>query len=94
MTLLGGGRCHALYSPTYPVSVLGDTKDDQARNRACTEPFPRDRAPQSHGTVCSQSSLPPPFLPRVQGRELAPASGSQFCSPSAGTKDAVKVAWQ
>lgn len=34
--------------------------------------------------------LPPPFLPRVQGRKLAPASGTWFCSPKAGPEDGAK----
>ena len=40
--------------------------------------------------VCSHSSLPPPFPAGVQGRELAPASGTWFRAPSAGAKDGTK----
>ena len=58
--------------------------------RGYTEPFPRGQAPQSHGMVCFHSSLPPPFPTGVQGRELAPASGTWFRAPSAGAKDGTK----
>lgn len=70
-----------------PVTRLGAPEDDQPGWEACTEPFPCGQAHRSHGTVCSHSLLPPPFLPRVQGRELARASGTWFCSPKAGTED-------
>lgn len=88
---IGGGvspqGCAMPCKVCLPWTALGATKDDRLGCRGLTELFQPGQAPRSHGTVCSHSLLPPPFLPRVQGRKLAPASGTRSCPTSAGAED-------